>query len=270
MNNHYLNTWLLNFPDLQILLSENDKAILDTIDPVEYIYHNLTRNEEVIRIINDHKPQAWKWERLYPNLKNLSPEDHEILDHIPPTEFDGEVTEEDIYRIIEFRKDQAHKKEEEIRAEEARKYYKVHEAEILRERRDRNRITKFHRWADLFGIGFITAGIVMKSVVHIVIGSIVLAIAWGFVLWALKRLNTNSVTPRSPHKVDDKLDFGSVAFAIVYYIGYIGVGIIIGSLLIWSRIDWVAAQNTLYTGLAVSVSSVLLFFITLLVTSSSE
>ena len=54
MKTSYLNTWLQDFPKLAYLLSSEDKAVLDKIDPRKYQHHNLTRETEVIRIINDH------------------------------------------------------------------------------------------------------------------------------------------------------------------------------------------------------------------------
>lgn len=268
---NYLNTWLSNFPDLRHLLSEQDKAILGTIDPMKYIYHNLTRNSEVIRIINEHKPQAWKWEKMFPNLKNLSPEDHAILDKMVTTNYITDLTEEDVLRIIEFRKKNARKELEESEAKRAEKYYAEHEEEILKERRDRRRLIAFNKWIVWFGLGFLTAGIVLQSLMHIVIGVILAGGAWAITTALLKKLNMNSVIPKPTHKVDDpKLGTDGWVFLILYYVGYLGTAIMLGSLLIWGAIDWDAAETIMYVGLITACASILTTGIMIVATSSQE
>lgn len=270
MKTSHLKEWFAEFPSLRFLLSKEDKDILDKIDPVEYQDFNLTKETEIVRIINDHKPQAWKWVRLYPSLKDLSVEDYVILDHIVPSDFLGEVTETDIRRIIAYRKAKIRGDKENSRAFKAKQYYEDHKAEISKEEKDRSRITSTIKYASLTGIAFTTAGIVFKNVctLGVGIGLIVLPLLINAI--RLKRMDRNSVIPKPIKQDNSRLDFASAAFIILYYIGFIGMGITLSTLLIWGLDDWDTARSVLVTGLSTIGASVILFLITAIATPPKE
>lgn len=270
MNSHHLNTWLQEFPKLAYLLNKEDKSILDKIDPLQYQYFNLTQETEVIRIINDHKPQAWKWERLFPALKDLSPEDHVILDHIVPNEYLGEVTEADVRRIIEYRKSETRKEKENSEAFKAKQYYQDHKDEIEQEEKTRDRITKVVKYTSLTGVSFLTASVVLKSGLHACIGGGLIVLPLLITAFRLKELDRNSVIPRPIKKMDGKLDFLSIAFIVLYYIGFIGMGITLGMFLVWELAGWYTAREVMMTGLSTIGVSVILFLITAIATPSKD
>lgn len=270
MNPHYLNTWLQEFPKLAYLLNKEDKGILDKIDPRQYQYFNLTQETEVIRIINDHKPQAWKWERLFPALKNLPPEDYVILDHIVPNEYLGEVTEADVRRIIEYRKSEMRKEKENSDAFKAKQYYQDHKDEIEQEEKARDRITKVVKYTSLIGASFLTASVVLKSGLHACIGGGLIVLPLLITAIRLKELDRNSVIPRPIKKMDGQLDFLSIAFIVLYYIGFIGMGITLGMFLVWELAGWDTARAVMMTGLSTIGVSVILFLITAIATPSKD
>lgn len=270
MKTSHLNKWLANFPDLRFLLSKEDKDILDTIDPVKYQDFNITKETEVVRIINDHKPQAWKWVRLYPSLKNLPAEDYVILDHIIPNDFLGEVTENDIRRIIAYRKAEIRKTKEKDKATQAKQYFEDHKAEIEREEKDRARLTNIVKYTSLAGVSFITAGAVLSSSIHFGIGAGLIALPLLVGAICLKKLDKNSVIPRPIKRAEGKLDFLSVAFIILYYIGFIGMGITLGMFLVWELASWDTAESVMLTGLSIIGASVMLFLIIAIATPSKE
>ena len=270
MNPHYLNTWLQEFPKLAYLLNKEDKSILDKIDPREYQYFNLTQEIEVIRIINNYKPQAWKWERLFPALKNLPPEDYVILDHIVPNEYLGEVTEADVRRIIEYRKSEMRKEKENSDAFKAKQYYQDHKDEIEQEDKTRDRITKVVKYTSLIGVSFLTASVVLKSGLHACIGGGLIVLPLLITAIELKELDRNSVIPRPIKKMDGQLDFLSIAFIVLYYIGFIGMGITLGMFLVWELAGWDTARAVMMTGLSTIGVSVILFLITAIATPSKD
>lgn len=263
MKNSYLHTWILNFPDLQYLLSLEDKKILDGIDPLKYSYRNMTKSSEVIRIIDDYKPQAWKWERMYPGLKSLSAEDHAILEHIVPTDYIGDITEADIRRIIEYRKRNKRKEEDDKSIEEARKYYADHETEILKEQRERTRLTKFFKYSLVAGIVTFSTGVSLKSSPYLASGLLVLSLSIAHTLRKTLRLNKGSVIP-TQKKDDSKMGAGAVMAVVSYYIGLVGVSIALSSLLTWLHIGWYEASRSLTLGISIAGVSILLFVITML------
>lgn len=270
MTRSYLNEWLSEFPKLTYLLNKEDLNILSTIDPRQYKDFNLTRETEVISIIEDHKPQAWKWENLFPNLRNLSPEDHVILDHIVPREYLAEVTEQDVRRIIEYRKSELKKAREESEAFKAKRYYQDHKTEIEQEEVLRNRMTKTVKYTSVFGISFLTASVVLKSIAHACIGTGLIAIPLLITAMKLKKLDRNTIIPHSNRHTDDKMDFTSVAFVILYYIGFIGMGITLGMLLVWELCGWCTARSVMITGLSTIGASVILFLILAIATPSKD
>ena len=270
MNPHYLKTWLQEFPKLAYLLNKEDKDILDKIDPRQYQYFNLTQETEVIRIINDHKPQAWKWERLFPALKNLPAEDYVILDHIVPNEYLGEVTEQDVRRIIEYRKEELRKAKENSDAFKAKQYYQDHKDEIEAEEKSRDRITKVVKYTSLIGVSFITAGVVLKSGLHFIIGGSLIVLPLLVTSFRLRELDKNSVIPRPIKKMDGHLDFLAIAFIVLYYIGFIGMGITLGMFLVWELAGWDTARAVMMTGFSTIGISVMLFLIIAIATPSKD
>lgn len=270
MKTSHLKEWFAEFPNLRFLLSKEDKDILDKIDPIEYQDFNLTRETEVVRIINDHKPQAWKWIRLYPSLKNLPAEDYVILDHIVPSDFLGEVTESDIRRIIEYRKAKIREDKENSKAFKAKQYYEDHKAEINKEEKDRSRITNIVKYTSLAGIAFTTAGTVLRSPIHSGIGISLIILPLLASAICLKRMDKNSVIPKPMVRDNTKLDFTSVAFIVLYYTGFIGMGITLGMLLVWELGGWDTARSVMLAGLSTIGASVILFLITAIATSSRE
>ena len=270
MNPHYLNTWLQEFPKLAYLLNKEDKSILDKINPRQYQYFNLTQETEVIRIINNHKSQAWKWVRLFPALKNLPPEDYVILDHIIPNEYLGEVTESDVRRVIEYRKNKIKEERENSEAFKAKQYYEDHKDEIEKEERTRDRITKVVKYTSLIGVSFLTSSVVLKSGLYACIGGGLIVLPLFITAFRLKELDRNSVIPRPIKKMDGKLDFLSVAFIVLYYIGFIGMGITLGMLLVWELDGWDTARTVMMTGLSTIGVSVILFLITAIAIPSKD
>lgn len=270
MEKSHIRSWFSEFPKLRTLLNEDEKKILDGIDPLDYKYCNLTREEEVIRIIEDHKPQAWKWIRLFPALRNLSNKDYVILDHIVPTDYIGDITEADVRRIIEYRKQQIKEKEEKEKDLEAKRYYEDHKGEIRSEEKLRSTLTKIVKYSSLVGVSFLTSGIVLKSIAHAAFGMTLITIPLLATSLKLKQLDKNSVIPRSPKQDRDRMDFLTVAFIILYYIGFIGMGITIGTLPIWDVAGWETAEPVMFVGLSTIVISVMLFLALAIATPSKE
>lgn len=261
MKKSYLKEWLSNFPNLTFLLSSEDKSVLDTIDPRQYEYFNLTRDEEVVRIINEHKPQAAKWERLFPGLQNISSEDRAILDHIVPTDYLDGITEEDIRRIIEYRKSEYKKSNEDLEEHRARQYYESHKKEIAREEKSRSRLVNIVKGTTIAGIALATAGIVAPSFTHLCIGVSTITAPLLLSALFLQKLDRRSIIPRPVKPTKDRLDILTVAFIILYYIGLIGLGITLGTLFVWDLVGWDTAETVLLTGLTTIGASVILFLL---------
>lgn len=270
MAKSYLNEWLLEFPNLSYLLNKEDRDVLSTIDPRQYADFNLTQESEVICIINDHKPQAWKWESLFPALRDLSPEDRVILDHIVPNEYLAEVTEQDVRRIIEFRKSEIKRAKEESESFKAKQYYQDHKAEIEQEETIRNRMTSVVKYTSLLGVSFLTASVVLKTVAHACIGIGLITIPLLAISMMLKKLDRDTVIPRSKREMNSNIDFLSVAFIILYYIGFIGTGITIGTLMVWDLAGWEIARSTMVAGLSTIGASVMLFLILIIAIPSRD
>ena len=271
---HYLKNWLGEFPNLRFILSAEDKKVLDTINPYKYKDHNLTRETEVIRIINDHKPQAWKWVRLYPNLKNLPAEDYAILDHIVTTDYMTEITEDDVRRIIAYRKENIRKEKAKQVEDNARLYYQNHADEIAEEERTRTRLSKVPQWTTVIGTSFVTAGIAMHGTAiaplpYFIIGIPTIVLPWLVCSLAMKRLDYNSITPR-PSKDDTKLGFLSVAFIALFYIGLLGLGVLLGTVFVWERLGWGSAEPVFWTGLLSIIGAASLFILFAIATPSKE
>lgn len=271
---HYLKNWLGEFPNLRFILSVEDKKVLDTINPYKYKDHNLTKETEVIRIINEHKPQAWKWIKLYPNLKNLSAEDHAILNHIVPTDYMTEITEDDVRRIIAYRKENIRKEKAKQIEDNARLYYQNHADEIAEEERRRTRISKIPQWTTVIGTSFITAGIAMHGasvapLPYFIIGIPTIVLPWLMCSLAIKKLDYNSIAPR-PNKNDIEFGFLSIAFIVLFYIGLLGLGVLFGAALIWERTDWSNAESTFWTGLFSIIGAASLFIMFAIATPSKK
>ncbi len=274
MEQLYLNTWFIDFPNLRYVLSKEDKEILNNIDPKDYADLNITKESEVIRIINNHKPQAWKWIRLYPSLKDLPAEDLVILDHIIPSDYIGEITEEDVRRIIAYRKEMARKKKEEEKADEARTYYKAHAKEIAHEEKIRTRLAKTVKWFSIFGVGLLTSGIrfwgtEIDPMPYLTSGALATVLPWYICSLILKGIDGNSVAPRSP-KTDDKVGFSTAIFVVFFYIGIIGLGILLGCLITWERAGWPVAEPLFWIGISSIVGSSILFILLSLFTTHNE
>lgn len=270
----YLNNWLGDFPNLRFILSAEDKKVLSTINPYKYKDHNLTRETEVISIINEHKPQAWKWVRLYPSLKSLPPEDYAILDHIVTTHFIGEVTEEDIRRIIAYRKENLRKAKAKEEEDKARSYYELHADEIAKEEKSRTTLSKVPQWGLVLGTAFTTTGVAMVGtaidpVPYIFLGALTIILPWLICSILLKELDYNSVTPR-PIKSTDGLDFLTVVYIIFFYIGLLGLGILLATPLVWERLSWAEAEPIFWTGLLAIIGSAVLFVISAIATPSKK
>lgn len=270
MKTSHLKEWFAEFPNLRHLLSKEDKDILNKIDPVEYQYFNITRETEVVRIINDHKPQAWKWIKLYPSLRNLPAEDYAILDHIVPNDYLGEVTETDVRRIIAYRKAEIRKGKEKDKAMQAKQYYEDNKAGIEKEEKDRSRLTNIVKYSALAGVTLITSGIASPSPIHLGIGVGLIVLPLLASAIRLKKLDRNSVIPKPIERDDSKLDFLSVAFIILYYIGFIGMGITLGMFPVWELAGWDTAETVMFTGLSTIGASVILFLIAAVATPSKD
>lgn len=274
MKNSYIKNWFSEFPSLRFTLSKEDKEVLDKINPADYKDHNLTRETEVIRIIDEHKPQAWKWVRLYPNLKNLTAEDYAILDHIVPNDFVGEVTEDDVRRVIAYRKDNLRKKKEAESAIKAKAYYERNKKAIEQEERTRTKLPKVTIFLTLLGIAFLTPGIRclgtdIDAVPYLIIGAALIFFPWLYGALVLKKLDKNPVIPRNkPRKA--RMTWSSVMFIICYYAGVLGIGIALGTVLVWERLGFDAAEQTLYTGVIIVAASFIMFFISALATPSKD
>lgn len=274
MKNSYIKNWFSEFPSLRFTLSKEDKEVLDRINPADYRDYNLTRETEVIRIIDEHKPQAWKWVRLYPNLRNLTAEDYAILDHIVPNDFVGEVTEDDVRRVIAYRKDNLHKQQEAEVAKAAKAYYEKNRKAIEQEERTRTKLPKVTIAFSICGIAFLTPGIrclgtEIDAVPYLVLGATLILLSWLYGALTLRRLDKKTVIPKSkPEKVE--VTWASVLFIVCYYMGVIGLGIALGTVLVWERLGLDAAEETLYTGAIIVAASLILFFISAITTPSKE
>lgn len=268
-NNHYLKIWLIQFPDLSWKLSVKDKQILDTIDPLKYILHNLTSDEEVIAIVRHERPWGQYWIKRYPSLASLPPEDFAILDHLVPYDFTCEMTERNVRSVIEGTK----KKNEEARDKDERMkakiYYEQNKDKIVAEEKTRKRIDKSLSVSTFLGVASMTAGIVLKSDGHNpkiwVFLAMVFFSAWYFSVKKTMRINKTSVLPKQKNPPKEKLNPAAWSFIILYWISFIGFGIVLGALPV--RIfasDTHLAYQTAMTGLLVSASSTILSFFSLL------
>lgn len=251
----YLNQWLTLFPGLQFGLSKEDKTVLDTIDPAKYIHHNLTKEIEVIQIIGRHKPQAWKWIRRYPALKDLPAEDYAILDHIVPNDYITDISEEDVRRIIAYRENKIKTEQDTNEILKAHKYYEEHKEEIEQEERQRSNITRTVKIGTILGLTFIATAITLtvldrQSLFFWVLGILDIAIPWISGIVVLKRLDKNSVIPRNKTE-DKKLRTGEIIFIISYFLGFIGISITLSTAFIWIIIDWDTSVTNLLTGLTI-------------------
>lgn len=266
MKQSYLKEWFGLFPDLRFLLSKKDKEVLNEINPAKYRDFNLTRNTEVIRIIEDHKPQAWKWVSLYPRLKDLPAEDYAILDHIVPNDYVGDVTEEDVRRIIAYRKENLRKEKAKEAENKAKAYYRNNATAIAKEERKRTSLTKVPQWATVLGSAFITGGVSMigsavNPVPYFVVGVPLLVLPWLACSLVMKKLDANSVIPKAVKPIKAGFGFLDVAFIALLFIALIGVGILAGSGLVWERLGWPSAEPVFWTGLITIVGSAFLFVI---------
>lgn len=262
--------WFSQFPGLKVKLSQAEKDILDKIDPADYMLANITRESEVIDIISRHKPQAWKWERVYPGLKNLPAEDHDILDTMSPDDFITEMTEKDVLNMIKYYKDKKSKSLEDLKKAAAEKYYAEHKEEIEEESRLRSKLTKRLSWSMMAGIALITAGITMASGILISSGVAILITANILYDKKLYDLNSNTVIPPVPSDMPAKLDYSSVLFIVFYYVGFIGAGMALGSSIIWAMSGWNTAEPVLLAGLFTISGSVLLFLFLLVISPSDR
>lgn len=269
METIYLKEWFAEFPNLRFLLSREDKEILSKINPREYQDFNLTKETEVVRIINDHKPQAWKWIKMFPNLENLPKEDYVILDHLSPSDYLGEITEADVRRIIDYRKSQAKKDKEKLDALKAKQYYENHKTEIEREEKIRSFLTKVVKYTALGGISLITTGVVLHSLMYSLTGAGLIILPLLSSTIRLKKLDKNSVALK-PAKNDEKLDFITVVFVVLYYIGFIGMGITLGMFPLWNLAGWDTAKPVMLIGLSLISVSVILFLSIAIATSSEK
>ena len=274
MDKNFLKYWYGDFPSLRFILSKEDRDILSTIDPAEYALRNITSESEVICIINEHKPQAWKWIRMFPNLKNLSAEDHVILDHIVVNHLISNITEADVRRIIELRKSELHKKEEAEKLKEAKEYYQKNREAIEKEERSRKKISRVVAIFTVFGIAFFTPGVVaigtkVNPVPYFVLGTLFTIAPWLIAAVALKEIDDNSIAPRNKRE-EVHFNLLSIAFMACYYITLTGVGILLGSLPVYERFEWDVAENTMLTGFALIIAAVAIFFIALIATPSEE
>lgn len=269
METIYLKEWFAEFPNLRFLLNREDKEVLSKINPREYQYHNLTQEAEVVRIINAHKPQAWKWVKMFPNLQNLPTEDYVILDHLSPSDYLGEITEADVRRIIDYRKSQAKKDKEKSDALKAKQYYENHKTDIEKEEKTRSSLTKVVKYTALGGIALLTTGIVLHSSVYSLTGAGLIILPLLSSTIRLKKLDKNSVALKSV-KDDEKLDFITAVFVILYYIGFIGMGITLGMLPLWELVGWDTAKSVMLIGLSLIGASVILFLAIAIATSSNK
>ena len=269
MKTSYLKKWLQEIPELRTYLSNEDKQILDTIDPLKYVNHNLTRPEEIVRIIDDHKPQAWKWERMFPGLKNLSAEDRIILDHIVPTDYLTSITEEDIRRIITYRKNNIRMSAEEEASRKAKVYYETHKEEIQKEEKKRDNIAQHFKWSLIGGTAMLTLGCALHTPILPIIGSGLIALFAFSGAETLKNLDSRSVLPKN-RNTGDRLDFLSASFVVIYFITLIGIGMLLGSLLAWIIAGWDVSQSLIYISVAIIVIPFLLFLLIASVAPSKE
>ena len=83
-------------------------------------------------------------------------------------------------------------------------------------------------------------------------------------------MDRSSVIPKPIKRDNNKLDFVSAAFIILYYIGFIGMGITLGMFLVWELGGWDTARSVMLTGLSTIGASVILFLIIAIATPSKE
>ena len=263
MRRPFIDEWFADFPNLAQILNEEEKAILNTIDPRTYMDRYLLE-KDVIRIINRNKPQAWRWVRLFPNLKDLPPEDYAILDHIYPGDFFGEMTEEGLLNIIQYRKKELEKEKEEAERLEREQYYKEHKEEIDRENRLRKENTSYAKWSLVFGVVLTTTGVAIRSIPVICVGIATTIILETLCTRELQKLNENSVLPKPKKDVEIKLDFDLIAFVALYYIGLIGFSICLASIPVLGLSGWDVAERVLFTG-SLAISAALALFVIFLI-----
>lgn len=269
MDNLYLDRWLRNFPTLGRKLSKEQRGVLNEINPSKYVLHNLTRDWEVIRIIDDHMPQASKWINRFPDLKNLPKEDYIILDRIVYSQFEADlVTENDIRNIIKYRKEKKAEDENEARVQERAKFFNQHKEEIDREERERNRISKLTR---IFMIVFLILAsttvvcITQKDFPRIISYS-VLTTLFGvtpliLLIARLYHLNKHTIIPKPLESVQAKLGVVTKMSLASLFGCFIGEGIFFGSAITYGLYGWYPALSQVYTGAIVTGVAFVLFIL---------
>lgn len=255
MKNNYLHQWLIQFPDLEWMLSTKEKNILSGVDPAKYVDHNFTNAREVKAIIRDYEPQAWKWIRRFPALKDLPPEDYVILDHICTHHFQLEVTEADIRRVIEYRKKQEREKKDKDSRYKAKIYYETHKEEIAAEEKERNRMAKSFKNEIIIGTAMIYGGAAVARAGYLEVGSGIALLGSLVILcptirkiYKLKYLDETTVIPKNK---PDGSGLGAIAtiFVICYYAGLVGMGILLSCPVLWYALGWSVAAHALEIGL---------------------
>lgn len=267
MKNNYLHQWLTLFPDLEWMLSPKKKNILNGVDPAKYIDHNFTNAREVVAIIRDYEPQAWKWIRRFPALKDLPPEDYVILDHICTHHFQLEVTEADIRRIIEYRKKQEREKKDKDSRYKAKIYYETHKEEIIAEEKERNKMAKSFKNGIIISTAMIYSGAAIARAGHVeagsgiaLLGSLVMICPTIRKINRLKYLDENTVIPKNK---PDKSGLGAAAtiFVICYYVGLVGMGILLSYPVLWYALGRSATAHALEIGLGLMLVPAIIILI---------
>ncbi len=222
----------------------------------------------MLRIIEEHRPSAWVWTRLYPKLNDLSKEDREILDKISPLQFVDEVTEQDLRNIIEHRKKNRKSEVDKKKEREALAYYEKHKKEIESEERGRKKATSVAKWAVLGGISLLSAGISLHSYIGIVIGSGLITLGPLSSISKLRVIDSSSVAPKKKQEVV-KFNLSDILFMVSYLTAFIATGILIGSFLVWAKAGWDIAARVMSVGGVTMVVAAILLVLAVIVTPSS-
>jgi len=269
MKTKYLGEWLLDFPELDRLLSYEEKEILNEMNPAEYVNMNLTQSSEVIRLINYNKPHAKQWIRLFPNLQHLSTEDYFVLDHIAPTDFIGLMTEEDVMRVIGYRKKLAREKKDREDIAALDEYFKTHRDEIEEEDRKRSEIQSVPAPFTICGSACITTSLRLSidySLPLAIIGAALIVVPWTICTIKMNRLNRNTVYPKIQRPTGDKMDVTTLAVVMWYGSILIGTGVCLGSLVLIFIIGWSEASKILFYGLIIMLSLSVITILSIILT----
>ena len=233
MTDKYFSSW--DFIEDIESLSQEEKEILNEVDPFFYRFYGIHTLEEVRKIIRRNSSQLERWKTLYPGMV-LDEEEKEILDKTPTEDFfttqELNFTEKDIREYLRKKKDELLLEKQKKESEEFLKTFP--EFKQVEERA--NSISRTTTTGVILGIIFISIGMTalseQPSVYFIVAG--ILAIT-GTLCWSNTgeraenyKKNTEIQTRRNKSIQRKPTDSSDVLGLVFVLSGIISVGLLVG------------------------------------------